>query len=401
MINDIYSKEKDILAVIEYGSHARGDNDESSDYDIFVLTRKLSINRNIQLKKRLGESIESVKYDLSIFDEETFNLMLKHGSLFLWHLKLEGKFIYQKNKKDLFKELKPFRGSEEDMYLYRRIFEASIKNIERNGINYYDLYMLSVLTRNSLIILCYKFGDPQFGRKTVYNSAAVLLDKALPIGIEIYNILIDYRFVYSRGILTRELPDLEAYRKLTAEVDALIKLVMDKLEIRNSMDRVASIIENRIDRNLYASYEISTEFERDLYTVLARICKTKADYSLNGLEEKHQELFKTNSPEFDDYNKVLQGFKIYNDFTTIKKETSTYGPDTSDIFKNQHFFNNLFLGEKFIGFLERSNLLDQIKKFNINGVTTLIEKYEKQLKANTFTKEIKAFSKNTRSYIEK
>ena len=86
---------KDILSIILYGSQARQDNDGLSDIDICLFTK------NGRLKDINYEEIESVisnfqsnKTNLTVYPRAVVDLMLESGSLFLWHLKLEGKVVY-------------------------------------------------------------------------------------------------------------------------------------------------------------------------------------------------------------------------------------------------------------------------------------------------------------------
>ncbi|MEC1716441.1 nucleotidyltransferase domain-containing protein [Schinkia azotoformans] len=400
MNNHIFENDKNILAVIEYGSYARGDNDEYSDYDLFILTKDLSNRRLQKIREKVSKLLSYKNYDLSIYDEETFNRMLLDGSLFLWHLKREGRIIYQKKGfKSLFESLKEFKGSEEDLFLYKRIFETSKKSIERNGINLYDLSIFAQLARNSLIILCYKMGNPQFGRKTVYDTATMLLKKNLTLDKITYYNLIDFKFEYSRGITTKELPKTDDTNEIINKLENLILLVMNKIDAKNNLDRVAALIKNEIDRNRYASFEIATEFERDLFIALMKICKQKANYSLNGLAEVHQKLFKENVYNEDVRNIVIQGFNIYNSFEKVKKSTSSYGPDSHNIFKYHGVNDDPMFGGKIYEILNKSTFANHLKKSNFLWLDSLMSEYEEYMHIKNFIEEVKAFSNQVNVYL--
>lgn len=79
-------------ALVLFGSEARGDSDRGSDVDIAAFGRVSRITELIELKRSLASKINT-KTNVSAYSTATAELMARTGSLFLWHLKLEGKVL--------------------------------------------------------------------------------------------------------------------------------------------------------------------------------------------------------------------------------------------------------------------------------------------------------------------
>ena len=87
-----------IQCLLEFGSYARGDDDYYSDYDICAFVSG-SVYDNNSIKDKIFESIKELllekrDFNLIIYDENSLDLMLEKGSLFLWHLKYESNILF-------------------------------------------------------------------------------------------------------------------------------------------------------------------------------------------------------------------------------------------------------------------------------------------------------------------
>ncbi|EHR31848.1 hypothetical protein HMPREF9703_01583, partial [Dolosigranulum pigrum ATCC 51524] len=79
-----------IEAIFLYGSSVTKEKNEYSDIDIFILTQhSLSSSDEGKIKEIMGVIFDSKILDLSIYDKNKFQNLLKSGSLFLHHLKNE------------------------------------------------------------------------------------------------------------------------------------------------------------------------------------------------------------------------------------------------------------------------------------------------------------------------
>jgi len=204
----------DILSIILYGSRARHDNDELSDIDLCIFTKERGlkdINKN-GLKK-LVSKYRQEKINFTVYPSTVVDLMVRNGSLFMWHLKIEGEVLYGKNHfLSKVKNLNNFKNHLNEIKYHSEIFYDLIgawKSLRI--INELDLSTLFTITRNTLMILSHYAGRPVFGRSSCFIATKELFP-SLPIEIDEYKYLASWKIIYERGIKTEiELPELDKY----------------------------------------------------------------------------------------------------------------------------------------------------------------------------------------------
>ena len=82
--------------IILFGSHAQGNNDEESDFDLAVLqTETPKVGQRALIYRKLWSMGYNWKTepDIHIFSEKTFNDRLKNNSFFIREI-VKGKTIY-------------------------------------------------------------------------------------------------------------------------------------------------------------------------------------------------------------------------------------------------------------------------------------------------------------------
>ncbi|MFK4292935.1 nucleotidyltransferase domain-containing protein [Bacillus sp. RC250] len=214
----------DLLSVVLFGSTAREDGDEYSDVDIFLLVEDVT-------QSRIEEIIDTVKSELgyknigiSLYRKSIYNKLLLEGSMFLWHLKLEGKIIYSRENLILFKDLKPFNNYNKNLSTYENLYIQTKKSLKINGINAFDLSQLFFICRNVSLLACFKLGYPTFGRETVYSKLVNCIG-VYPIDWDNYIYLSKWRLNYSRGIESEiNYPTEEELLNLLKQMDDLINI---------------------------------------------------------------------------------------------------------------------------------------------------------------------------------
>ncbi|KGR91884.1 hypothetical protein CD30_02970 [Ureibacillus massiliensis 4400831 = CIP 108448 = CCUG 49529] len=191
---------KGLEIVIIYGSMARNEADNNSDIDIFALVEdSLTEFEKEKVIDKICSLISSKEVNVSLYTKEVFNKMSKDGSLFLWHLKKEGKYLFNKNNEDIFINLANFDAYQKNMELYRDLFNSVQESFDENGINSYDLSMLFFLCRNMSILTCFRIGKPNFGRYSAYETLIKYLNYE-PISYLDFIYLSKWRIDYTRGI---------------------------------------------------------------------------------------------------------------------------------------------------------------------------------------------------------
>lgn len=220
-----------ILSIILYGSYARNDQDAVSDYDVCVLTKiRHEYNLDLDELKGILEIPQSSQLKPVFYSESVVDLMLEHGSLFLWHLKIEGKVLYgEAHFYKIIVKLKPFRTHHEEIIYHAELFDDLMRSWEYIcEPNELDLSVLFTIVRNTCMILSHKMGKPSFGRHSSFSTAKLLFPD-LPISIDDYIYLSTWKIVYERGSEKQHiLPEEEHYKGILNKIGKLLQYANDK-----------------------------------------------------------------------------------------------------------------------------------------------------------------------------
>lgn len=190
-----------IICIYLYGSHSRGDNDEYSDCDIFICISDCLDNEYYELTKELN-SIFNSEYELSVYKISKIRQMQVKGSYFLWHLKKEGRLIYQSDNcvSTILENLPLYKHTYEDFAEYAIILEDIKQSLEEDCIPIYELSLLASLARNICIGICYLKGIMDFGRVSPVIRCLQIFKEKFPFTLSQYNKLYSYRICYVRGV---------------------------------------------------------------------------------------------------------------------------------------------------------------------------------------------------------
>ena len=221
-----------ILSIILYGSRARRDHDKFSDLDICILTKK-------RQTEAIGpEEIEEViapfqptKITATCYPDSAVDSMVEHGSLFLWHLKLDGEVLYGEDYfASKIKRLKKFENHQDEIIYHSELFQDLKRAWERLGIiNELDLSLLFTVTRNTCMVLSHYAGKPSFGRISCFSSAMQLFPK-LPMIIDDYLYLSSWKIIYERGLNSQQsIPNLKEYENIMLNVENLLKYATETI----------------------------------------------------------------------------------------------------------------------------------------------------------------------------
>ncbi|MDO8259877.1 MAG: nucleotidyltransferase domain-containing protein [Candidatus Magasanikbacteria bacterium] len=215
-----------ILAVILFGSFARGDNDPESDYDLCVLTQeRQSHELNVEQLNEIITDDRLLENNPVFYPASAVASMLKHGSLFLWHLKQEGKVLYgEEYFSSKIKELSLFIHHHEDIAYHKELFCDLVSSWEYLSLpNELDLSILFTIARNTCMILAHKFGKPSFGRLSSFVAAKSFFSD-LPINFEAYQCLSTWKIIYERDMTRKlNLPTAIEFKKIIDIIDKLLR----------------------------------------------------------------------------------------------------------------------------------------------------------------------------------
>jgi predicted nucleotidyltransferase len=230
MIKLNFNEIEELLCVMLFGSIARNDGDEHSDVDIFLLVDDIKQERINEIINYVKNKLSYENIGISIYKKSLYKELCLEGSMFFWHLKLEGKIIYIKNKFDLFSDLRSFTSFNKNLGTYERLYLQAKDSLIVNGSNIFDLSQLFFICRNLCLLTCFKLGEPTFGRISVFLKLVDLI-KCFPLDYKTYNYLSKCRLIYTRGIGHKiQYPSEKEMKIILKQIDDLIKICRDIIE---------------------------------------------------------------------------------------------------------------------------------------------------------------------------
>lgn len=220
-----------ILSIILYGSKARNDNDINSDLDLCVLTKGRGENDLRQIEKSdFLIDLHHKELTPTFYPESVVNSMLEHGSLFLWHLKLEGKVLYgEKYFSTKLATLKPFKTHKDEILYHSFLFNDLLNSWHSVSIvNEFDLSILFTISRNTCMVLSHLVDKPSFGRIDSFVTAKNMFPD-IPMTLDKYMQLSNWKIVYERNVDKKPpLPSPMEYEQLITVTEGLLSYALSK-----------------------------------------------------------------------------------------------------------------------------------------------------------------------------
>jgi len=220
-----------VLGAVVFGSAARGNSDGHSDFDVFILCEDLAFNELVGLRCQVADVLDCHPSSVSTYCLSNAMAMAQDGSLFMWHLKLEGQIAFSRGEviEKLFRNLRPHRNYKADFVYYGSLLRDIEESLERFGKpNEFDLALLFTICRNTCMLLSFLAGKPRFGRRSAFVVADERLGSRCPVNRDTYETLLGWKLWYERGTARpKEEPALERIAAIADQVAELINLGLD------------------------------------------------------------------------------------------------------------------------------------------------------------------------------
>jgi hypothetical protein len=153
------------LALWIYGSCARGDSDSQSDFDVLAIC-DCNLNES-DVAILLGSDPSSIA--LSVYSWAELEGIAEYGSLFLHHVRLEGRRVLEAahvsgRLRKILESLGPYKRVRQDMAAFRAGLEDVRESLNDGGSVVFELSVMATIMRHAAILGCYVAGSPTFGR---------------------------------------------------------------------------------------------------------------------------------------------------------------------------------------------------------------------------------------------
>jgi hypothetical protein len=148
-----------------FGSAARGDEDGQSDVDVLVAG---------PASARVLATLPYPECRLSLvhYSWDELAYMAGYGSLFLHHVRLEGKPLSPNTGPQLhalLESLPRYHRARHELASFRRVLNDVEDSLMGEPSTAYELSVIATALRHSCILGCYAIGRPTFGRRTAFQ----------------------------------------------------------------------------------------------------------------------------------------------------------------------------------------------------------------------------------------
>ena len=156
-----------------YGSVARGDADRVSDFDVLVVGPESGELGTVMMAAGICRDEASI----SRYSWDEVVGMAKYGSLFLHHVRLEGRTVYESDTckgrlRTILSELGEYALAPRDVRGFKTVLGDVAESLRQGGAEAFELSVLGTVIRHASILGCWLLGKPTFGRLAPVESFA-------------------------------------------------------------------------------------------------------------------------------------------------------------------------------------------------------------------------------------
>jgi len=139
-------------AIWLYGSHARGDADDLSDFDVLAVSNEIMEAADLEGVLGQPNAISLTQYT---WDE--IGAMSEYGSLFLRHLQLEGRAVFESSRVKgrltrVFSKLGSYKLAARDLSGFQLVVSDVHKSMLCGGSDLFELATLATVIRHASIL---------------------------------------------------------------------------------------------------------------------------------------------------------------------------------------------------------------------------------------------------------
>lgn len=175
-------------AVWLYGSVARGDSDSWSDVDVLIVSDYPCCRDNL-VRRALPAGTDHA-FSPSLYTWAEIDRMCSYGSLFLHHIRLEGRCLLETANGSatlakLLGQLGPYTRAQRDITAFLATVADVRRSIRAGGSPMFELSVLATVFRHASVLGCYVAGIPTFGRIAPFERLIPSLKDPAATAIEL------------------------------------------------------------------------------------------------------------------------------------------------------------------------------------------------------------------------
>jgi predicted nucleotidyltransferase len=192
-----------VVAIVEYGATARGDADAYSDRDICVWVEDIGEYEFEAIRTHIAREFSCELRSVSCYRLSTVDEMVQNGSLFLLHLRLEGRVLIDPDgiAEAALSSLAPYVHFQRDVERFRDVFNDVVDEYNTTGeLSVFELHVLSIVARNICMLMTVRCGSPAFGRRAVLGAARAC-HPDLPMSDSVWNALMNGHLRFMRDVV--------------------------------------------------------------------------------------------------------------------------------------------------------------------------------------------------------
>lgn len=222
-----------VVAAVLFGSRARGDWDEGSDVDVAVFAAADEFQDLSAVKDGCGLAFGPGRVSISVYGTDTAERLAAHGSLFLWHLRLEGSVLFKRShwlERLLDDEsLLPYDRScaLRDLETFGSVIEEVEQALARSETTaLFEAATLFAVLRGVGMIVSMRSGAPCFGRLEPIHRLRAALPEAFQLTDDEVSKLADAKLIYSRRRSHSWHMAGDAIRSVASRANTLVEQVL-------------------------------------------------------------------------------------------------------------------------------------------------------------------------------
>lgn len=215
-----------------YGSVARGDEVPGvSDLDVLLVSDSEVGDHLPQIMKLTARLPQAQHLSVAHYSWEEVSGMARYGSLFLWHVKTEGRALIQTIGTERFINtlslLPEYQGASRDLNGFAISLRDVSDSLKDGGDVAFELGVIATVIRHASILACAQLNNPTYDRRSsVFTSFEALgLREFAHEAVDIYQ----FRLSAARGLRPQISPSINLANKWLSIASTLVQR-MERLD---------------------------------------------------------------------------------------------------------------------------------------------------------------------------